>query len=211
MVWSEWLVLRIRAICYGDRGLKWHTEFGYLNRGDMLTSESARWFCSANYWAGNTTLRQPVPQFCVSPVDELKMGEDELANNPLYQIRYQQFVSPMVYGERKITWDEAYSRFRSLALAILNAWYAAFVFIWNSDKHREALKYRLIIQFVDFSENRAEYTCEYTKWFWLWNHIYFNELSFKEQSSLHINRRQRTSFFVPEIRATQIFSAVFSN
>lgn len=49
------------------------------------------------------------------------MGVDELANNPLYQIRYQQFVSPMVYGERKITWDEAYSRFRSLALAILNA------------------------------------------------------------------------------------------
>ena len=61
------------------------------------------------------------PQFCASPVDELKMGLDELANNPLYQMRYQQFVSPMVYGERKITWDEAYSRFRSLALAILNA------------------------------------------------------------------------------------------
>ena len=60
------------------------------------------------------------PQFCASPVDELKMGLDELANNPLYQMRYQQFVSPMVYGERKITWDEAYSRFRSLALSILN-------------------------------------------------------------------------------------------
>ncbi|MDU9644873.1 hypothetical protein OCN87_24685, partial [Escherichia coli] len=61
------------------------------------------------------------PQFCASPVDELKMGLDELANNPLYLMRYQQFVSPMVYGERQITWDEAYSRFRSLALAILNA------------------------------------------------------------------------------------------
>ncbi len=32
------------------------------------------------------------PQFCASPVDELKMGLDELANNPLYQMRYEQFV-----------------------------------------------------------------------------------------------------------------------
>ncbi|WP_064198731.1 hypothetical protein [Shigella flexneri] len=25
-----------------QRGLKWHTEFGHLNRGDMLTSEQHR-------------------------------------------------------------------------------------------------------------------------------------------------------------------------
>ncbi|AIL40895.1 transposase family protein [Shigella flexneri Shi06HN006] len=25
-----------------DRKLKWHTEFGHLNRGDMLTSEQHR-------------------------------------------------------------------------------------------------------------------------------------------------------------------------
>lgn len=61
------------------------------------------------------------PQFCTSPIDELKMGLDELACNPLYQTRYQQFVAPMVYGARKASWDEAYASFRQIALAILNA------------------------------------------------------------------------------------------
>lgn len=62
------------------------------------------------------------PQFCVSPVDELKMGLDELSNNPLYQMRYQQFVAPMVYGTRRISWDDAYASFRQIALIILNAY-----------------------------------------------------------------------------------------
>lgn len=61
------------------------------------------------------------PQFCVSPNDELKMGLDELERNPLYKTRYQQYVAPMVYGARKVSWDEAYASFRQLALAILNA------------------------------------------------------------------------------------------
>ncbi|AHA66650.1 Transposase [Shigella dysenteriae 1617] len=30
------------AACEGFFGLKWHTEFGHLNRGDMLTSEQHR-------------------------------------------------------------------------------------------------------------------------------------------------------------------------
>lgn len=60
------------------------------------------------------------PQFCTSPGDELKMGLDELERNPLYQTRYQQFVVPMVYGSRKISWDEAYTSFRQIALAILD-------------------------------------------------------------------------------------------
>ncbi|WP_289844327.1 glycine betaine ABC transporter substrate-binding protein, partial [Shigella flexneri] len=37
----------VRALASGDvqignLGLKWHTEFGHLNRGDMLTSEQHR-------------------------------------------------------------------------------------------------------------------------------------------------------------------------
>lgn len=59
------------------------------------------------------------PQFCASPNDELKMGLDELERNPLYQARYQQFVAPMVYGARNISWDEAYASFRQIALSIL--------------------------------------------------------------------------------------------
>ncbi|EKS4565702.1 nucleotidyl transferase AbiEii/AbiGii toxin family protein [Salmonella enterica] len=62
------------------------------------------------------------PQFCSSPVDELTMGLDELSNNPLYQMRYQQFVAPMVYGARRISWDEAYASFRQIALNILSAY-----------------------------------------------------------------------------------------
>ncbi len=60
------------------------------------------------------------PQFCTSPNDELKMGLDELERNPLYKTRYQQFVAPMVYGARKISWDEAYASFRQIALIILD-------------------------------------------------------------------------------------------
>ncbi len=49
------------------------------------------------------------------------MGLDELERNPRYKTRYQQFVVPMVYGPRKVSWDEAYASFRQMALAILNA------------------------------------------------------------------------------------------
>jgi len=60
------------------------------------------------------------PQFCDSPVTELKLGLEELANNPVHQERYQQFVAPMVFGEQ-VAWTEAYGCFRQVALSILNA------------------------------------------------------------------------------------------
>ncbi len=60
------------------------------------------------------------PQFCDSPVAELKLGLEELANNPVHEERYQQFVAPMVFG-KQITWAEAYGSFRQVALSILNA------------------------------------------------------------------------------------------
>ncbi|EBL7700943.1 chromosome partitioning protein ParA [Salmonella enterica] len=34
----SWLVTSVNRRCI----LKWHTEFGHLNRGDMLTSEQHR-------------------------------------------------------------------------------------------------------------------------------------------------------------------------
>ncbi|VUS22681.1 nucleotidyl transferase AbiEii/AbiGii toxin family protein [Klebsiella spallanzanii] len=73
------------------------------------------------------TIRQDIqrygnqyPQFCTLPGDELKMGLNELERNPLYRMRYRQFVAPMVYGVRKISWDEAWASFRQIALAVLN-------------------------------------------------------------------------------------------
>ncbi|HHA1936353.1 TPA: nucleotidyl transferase AbiEii/AbiGii toxin family protein [Enterobacter ludwigii] len=59
------------------------------------------------------------PQFCDSPVAELKLGLEELANNPVHQERYQQFVAPMVFG-KQVTWAEAYGSFRQIALSILD-------------------------------------------------------------------------------------------
>ncbi|MGJ3448706.1 nucleotidyl transferase AbiEii/AbiGii toxin family protein [Enterobacter sp. PTB] len=59
------------------------------------------------------------PQFCDSPVTELKLGLEELANNPVHQERYQQFVAPMVFG-KQVTWAEAYGSFRQVALSILD-------------------------------------------------------------------------------------------
>ncbi len=60
------------------------------------------------------------PQFCDSPVTELKMGLEELTNNPVHQDRYQKFVAPMVFG-KQVAWTEAYGCFRQVALSILNA------------------------------------------------------------------------------------------
>lgn len=60
------------------------------------------------------------PQFCDSPVTELKMGLEELTNNPVHQDRYQKFVAPMVFG-KQVAWTESYGCFRQVALSILNA------------------------------------------------------------------------------------------
>ncbi|KFK95460.1 MULTISPECIES: nucleotidyl transferase AbiEii/AbiGii toxin family protein [unclassified Serratia (in: enterobacteria)] len=59
------------------------------------------------------------PEFCESPVEELKMGLEELASNPVYKERYQQFVTPMVFGETHVSWEEAYTCFRQTALSVL--------------------------------------------------------------------------------------------
>ncbi|VXC71629.1 conserved hypothetical protein [Enterobacterales bacterium 8AC] len=59
------------------------------------------------------------PKFCESPVEELKMGLEELVSNPVYKERYQQFVTPMVFGEIHVSWEEAYACFRQTALDVL--------------------------------------------------------------------------------------------
>ncbi|MCF0004330.1 nucleotidyl transferase AbiEii/AbiGii toxin family protein, partial [Klebsiella pneumoniae] len=61
------------------------------------------------------------PEFCESPVEELKMGLEELASNPVYKERYLQFVTPMVFGESHVSWEEAYACFRITALDVIDA------------------------------------------------------------------------------------------
>ncbi|MDX5629547.1 MULTISPECIES: nucleotidyl transferase AbiEii/AbiGii toxin family protein [unclassified Brenneria] len=59
------------------------------------------------------------PEFCESPIEELKRGLEELAVNPVYKMRYQQFLAPMVFGETHVSWEDAYSCFRQTALDVL--------------------------------------------------------------------------------------------
>ncbi|WP_261464267.1 nucleotidyl transferase AbiEii/AbiGii toxin family protein [Serratia marcescens] len=59
-------------------------------------------------------------QFCASPLTELREGLDELGRNPIHEERYKNFVSPMVFGEHKLTWEEAYACFRETASSVLN-------------------------------------------------------------------------------------------
>lgn len=59
------------------------------------------------------------PEFCESPVAELKMGLEELASNPVYKKRYEQFVTPMVFGGDPVLWEDAYSCFKHTVLSVL--------------------------------------------------------------------------------------------
>lgn len=61
------------------------------------------------------------PQFCDDPVTELRVGLDALRDQPVHQERFRQFVDPMVYGDKPVTWEEAYTCFRQTALAVLDA------------------------------------------------------------------------------------------
>jgi predicted nucleotidyltransferase component of viral defense system len=61
------------------------------------------------------------PEFCESPAEELKMGLEELASNPVYKERYLQFVTPMVFGEIHVSWEDAYACFRKTALDVIDA------------------------------------------------------------------------------------------
>jgi hypothetical protein len=59
--------------------------------------------------------------FCTSPLTELREGLDELERNPIHEERYKNFVSPMFFGEHKLTWEEDYACFRETASSVLNA------------------------------------------------------------------------------------------
>ncbi|RNM09251.1 nucleotidyl transferase AbiEii/AbiGii toxin family protein [Dickeya undicola] len=61
------------------------------------------------------------PEFCKSPIEELKRGLEELASNPVYKMRYQQFLAPMVFGEPRVSWEEAYGCFRQTALSVMKS------------------------------------------------------------------------------------------
>ncbi|ERS00211.1 MULTISPECIES: nucleotidyl transferase AbiEii/AbiGii toxin family protein [unclassified Acinetobacter] len=58
-------------------------------------------------------------QMVKDPIAELLFGLGELGHNPMYQQRFNDFVSPMVFGDEQITWVQAYSHFQDSVRKIL--------------------------------------------------------------------------------------------
>ncbi|MFD1383073.1 nucleotidyl transferase AbiEii/AbiGii toxin family protein [Rhodanobacter aciditrophus] len=59
------------------------------------------------------------PQLVDSPLDELSFGLEQLLNNELYAERYNKYVSPMVYAEHPVTWQDAMEIFQTLTKQLL--------------------------------------------------------------------------------------------
>ena len=59
------------------------------------------------------------PQMRESPIAELRSGLEEIGKNPIYEKRYREFVTPMVFGSTQVSWELAYGRFYAVAVAIL--------------------------------------------------------------------------------------------
>lgn len=59
-------------------------------------------------------------QLVDAPLDELNYGLEQLICNQLYAERYEKYVSPMVYAEQPVSWEEAIDVFSKLTTDVLN-------------------------------------------------------------------------------------------
>lgn len=57
-------------------------------------------------------------QLVDTPLEELTFGLEQLIHNKLYQERYYRYVSPMVYVEHPVAWQDAIAVFQTLTLEI---------------------------------------------------------------------------------------------
>ena len=53
------------------------------------------------------------------PIAELRLGLGEIGKNPIYKERYEKFVIPMVFGETRVSWKQAFERFHESATLLL--------------------------------------------------------------------------------------------
>lgn len=58
-------------------------------------------------------------EFVASPADELNYGLHLLASDPIHKKRYTQYLSPMVYADDPVNWDDAFNVFKILVDGIL--------------------------------------------------------------------------------------------
>lgn len=60
------------------------------------------------------------PQMVESPIEELCFGLQLLTDDPKFEKRYNSYVSPMVYAESPVNWDNALAVFTKLANEVLD-------------------------------------------------------------------------------------------
>jgi len=58
------------------------------------------------------------PQLVESPFEELNFGLEQLIHNEQFKERYKQYVSPMVYAENPVAWQDAIAVFHRLTLKV---------------------------------------------------------------------------------------------
>lgn len=58
-------------------------------------------------------------QMLVSPYKELLYGLNLLETERIHQQRYEEYVKPIVYSQTPISWEEAFTSFKSLVVAVL--------------------------------------------------------------------------------------------
>ncbi len=59
-------------------------------------------------------------QMIESPIDELRFGLQLLTSDPKFEERYNSYVSPMVYAESPVNWDDALAIFTKLSINVLD-------------------------------------------------------------------------------------------
>lgn len=59
-------------------------------------------------------------QMVKSPIDELRFGLKLLTDEPKFEERYNRYVSPMVYAEKPVSWDDALAGFKTLSNQVLD-------------------------------------------------------------------------------------------
>ena len=60
------------------------------------------------------------PKMVESPIDELRFGLQLLTDGSKFEERYNRYVSPMVYAENPVNWDDALAVFTKLANEVLD-------------------------------------------------------------------------------------------
>lgn len=59
------------------------------------------------------------PELIDKPLEELTFGLEQLMKNKLYEERYNRYVSPMVYAEHPVAWQDALAVFQKLTFDVL--------------------------------------------------------------------------------------------